>query len=355
MIFNPGLLKMNDGRTVTDTSLWPERRKELLDILSREEYGYMPAKMGETVFNVKDGDDRCCAAFAKHEIYEVSFPTEKGTFSFPFSLITPATEGKHLLFMFMNFTDNLYGRYLPLEEIIANGFALALICYKDVTSDDGDMGNGLSGMYVRPSDGTGYGKISLWAFGISRALDCLTGRNDIDFDNVAVIGHSRLGKTALWCGANDERFKYSISSCSGCGGASFEQIKRKGAETIADMNRNFPFWFCENRQKYADRSLPMPFDQHFLLGAIAPRRVLIGSAIMDNWADPYSEQLCCIASSPAFELSGKGFCGKEEPAVTGDNFDEGRIAYHLRDGCHFLARSDWHIYMDYIKKNINND
>ena len=308
MIYLPDILKTEKGETVTAEN-WQKRRTEILDILSSQEYGYMPSVYGKTVFRTHIIDDEThCSGFVKPEHYDVSFETDKGIFEFPFDLFVPDDGKKHPLFMFMNFNDGIYSRYFPLEEITDRGFAVARIYYGDITSDDEDMSDKLSGMYNRPADGTGYGKISLWAFSISRALDCIIDRDDIDRENIAVIGHSRLGKTALWCGANDERIKYVISNDSGCGGAAYEKTKHEEAETIEDMNRRFPYWFCENRNQYAGNEQTMPFDQHFLLAACAPRNVLVGSAVLDRWADPYSEQISCIAASPAFELFGKGYC-----------------------------------------------
>ena len=170
---------------------------------------------------------------------------------------------------------------------------------------------------------------------------------------MAVCGLSRLGKTALVCGAFDERFKFVYSNNSGCGGAALEQIKHEGAETIAVMNEAFPAWFCENRRKYAGHEDTMPFDQHFLTGLIAPRYAAIGSASLDDWADQYSEQLCAIAASPAWKVCGReGYIGKENPAKIGDVFNDGDVSYHLRDEIHFFGRKDWLVWMDFIKKNL---
>lgn len=350
MKFEPELMIMKNGKKVETADDWKLRREELVDILSAEEYGYMPKACGKTVFVSEPVNDTQCAGHATCEKITATFPTEKGDFTFSFHLTVPTSEGKHPLFVIMNFGDYVYGKYIPLEEIVDNGFAVAKIYYKDITTDDNDMTNGLSGMYSRPTDGTGYGKISLWAFAMSRALDCVIDRPEIDSTKVAAIGHSRLGKTALWCGANDERFTYVISNDSGCGGAAYERTKHANAETIADMNINFPFWFCENRQKYAGHENEMPFDQHFLIAASAPRKVFVGSANLDLWADPYSEQLSCIGAKPAFELSGKKCDIPEEPAKVGDDFQSGDVAYHLREGKHFLSRADWQSYMTYMKK-----
>lgn len=350
MKFYPDLMTDLSGRKITDASMWQGRYGELIDILSREEYGYMPPVFGEVKGEIVKTDDRECAGHGMHEDIVLSFPAEKGEFSFPIRFVYPVNKEKVPVIVYMSFSSALADHYIPLEEIIDRGFAVAEIYYGDITSDDNDMSNGLSGLFTRPDDGTGYGKITIWAYAMSRALDYLLTRDNVDSEKVACQGHSRLGKTALWCGANDHRFRYVISNDSGCGGAAYERTKHEGAETIEDMNRVFPFWFCENRMKYAGKEDTMPFDQHFLIAASAPNNVIVASAHLDDWADPYSEQLSCLGASPAFELFGKGFSGTEEKANVGDNFDEGKVAYHLRDGKHFMSRYDWNLNMDYISK-----
>ena len=227
-----------------------------------------------------------------------------------------------------------------------------MIYYNDVTTDDGAMENGLAGMFTRNNDGTGYGKISLWAYAASRVLDYLETRDEIDMEHAGVIGHSRLGKTALWCGANDTRFKYIVSNDSGCSGAAYERDKHEGAETVKIITNAFPFWFCENFLKYVGHEDERNFDQHFLLAASAPRCVLINSASMDLWADPMSEQESCIGASPAWEVQGlKGYEGPAEQAKVGQAWTDGSIGYLRRDGIHFLSRADWLTAMDFARKH----
>ena len=337
MKFSPDILTLKDGTQADTPEKFALRRAEMLDILAREEYGYIPEFKGEVSAQViKSSDDRICAGHGSLEEITVSFDAEKGRFSFPLKLIMPVGVKNPPLFLLINFRQEIYDKYIPLEEIIDRGFAVAVIYYQDITSDDGDMANGLAGLYTRPTDGTGFGKISLWAFALSRAADYLFTRDDFDKENVAVIGHSRLGKTALWCGANDSRFAYVLSNCSGCGGAAYEKGKRPEAETIEHMNKVFPFWFCENRQKYAGREDEMPFDQHFLIGASAGRRVLVESATEDLWADPQAEERSCMGAKPAFDIAG------------------GEAVHHIRHGKHFLSRNDWNFYMDYISRTINS-
>ncbi len=349
MKFEPELLKFSDGRKVTKEN-WEERREDIVDILSRYEYGYSPKKPDGVKASLVERIDKCAGGHGHIERINLSFTADYGEFTFPVNVCVPNNGKKNPVFVFLNFRPEIYDMYFPLEEIIDNGFALAVIYYQDVSSDDGVMNDKLMGKYGRPVDGTGWGKISAWAWAASRVVDYLETRDDIDSENIAVIGHSRLGKTALWCAAQDTRIKLACSNDSGCAGAAYERVKHEGAETCQIIANIFPYWFCGNYWKFAGEIEKAPFDQHMLLAAIAPRHVCVGSASKDDWADQYSEQLSCIGASPAWKLLGKkGFVGPEEPAAVGDDFNEGDIAYHLRDGIHFLSRNDWKAYMEYFK------
>ena len=353
MEFMPELMRMASGEMVTDAAQWPKRREELKQILSREIFGFAPPVLSPGTGSVREIDAKCCSGHGRLELIDIHAETEKGTFTFPLRLTLPTNvSGKCPVILLINFRPDVYDMYVPLEEIIDHGFAVADICYKEITSDDGDFMSGLAGMFTRPQDQTGFGKITLWAWAASRTLDYLLTRPEIDGDHVAVLGHSRLGKTALWCGAQDERFRYVFSNDSGCAGAALERNHHPGGETTRDIYTRFPYWFCENYGKYLDHPEKMPFDQHFLLAAIAPRFAAVGSSSLDAWADPYNEQLCCIAASPAWQLLDKeGYIGPRHPVQVGQAFHDGEISYHLRDGVHFLGRQDWLEYMEFIRRH----
>ena len=186
----------------------------------------------------------------------------------------------------------------------------------------------------------------MWAWGAQRVLDYAnTIPEKLDLDCVTVCGHSRLGKTALLAGATDERFTFSYSNDSGCSGAAIARGTSEGGERVADICRNFPFWFCENYKNYCNNEDNMPFDQHYLVASIAPRKVLIGSAALDKWADPLSEMLCCVASSDAFNNS---FKYEDRPPQVDDKFFGGDIGYHMRAGLHYFSRLDWLRLIEFI-------
>ncbi len=331
-------------------------REEMLAVLAREEYGKVPARPDSLRFEIReDVIPSFCAGKARYHIVTATATLGEKEFSFPFHVVLPTKAGKHPFFVHINFRPDVPDRYMPTEELVDHGFAVLSFCYKDVTSDDGDMTNGLSGVLFengeRPADGAG--KIAMWAWAAQRVMDYAETRSDVlDLANACVCGHSRLGKTALLAVATDTRFRFAYSNDSGCSGAAV--TRRKQGETVENITATFPFWFCENYKKYSGREESMPFDQHFLIAAIAPRFVCIGSAAEDVWADPESEQLACLAASPAFEAQGlSGFLSADRYADIGECFLDGHIAYHKRAGLHYFSREDWLKCIAFIQRHIS--
>ena len=316
-----------------------QSREEMLDILQREVYGFLPPKPDSVSWTVEeDVVKKFCAGKAVLNKITVTSQMGDRTFSFPCQLAMPTAEGKHPFFVHINFRDAVPDRYMPTEELIDNGFAVFSFCYNDVTGDNGDFSDGLAGVLYggrerKPDDA---GKLAMWAWAAHRIMDYAQTLDRLDMTRAIVCGHSRLGKTALLTAATDRRFTFAYSNDSGCSGAAV--TRQKQGETVKKICDRFPYWFCENYKQYADREGEMPFDQHYLLACIAPRKVLVGSASEDVWADPASEQLCCAAAAPAFP---QGFVCDKFPADTGDEFFLGDIGYHLRRGMHYFSREDW--------------
>ena len=325
-------------------------REEMLGILQREEYGYMP--LSPDCISFSKAPLRNENVFAgKGLLWEITVALKINgkDFSFPVSLMIPEGEGPFPFFVNINFEKNIPNYYFPAEEILDNGFAAFNLYFKDVTADNDDFSDGLAGVIFPEGrkNNTDCGKIAMWAWAAQRCLDYAETEPRLDMKRAAVCGHSRLGKTALVAAATDERFYYAHSNDSGCSGASIARANT--GETVSDICRVFPYWFCENYKKYTDNEYSMPFDQHFLLASIAPRFVTVGSADEDAWADPTGEQLSCFAASPAFEKDGQNGFICDRKAVTGDTFFEGNIGYFLRKGRHFFSREDWNKMFEFIR------
>lgn len=349
----PELMKFKSGNAVKSPEDFFARRDEIKELLQEKVYGYIPKKPDKMTVDVEEKVPNFCAGRAKR--LELTFNLTVGelTRSFKAVSVIPVSEGRHPAFVMMNFSPDCPDKYYPTEEIVDAGFAVFSFYHKDATTDDKDFTTGVAPLFT---DGcrtdAAPGKIAMWAWCAMRVMDYIETLDSIDLDNVAVIGHSRLGKTSLVAGGFDERFKYVISNDSGCSGAAI--TRGKVGETVKVITNVFPFWFCPNYVENAENFLDGGYDQHFLLALSAPRYLMIGSAKEDLWADPESEFLSAYAASEAWRCLGRTglVCGDEIPhakCVLG----EGDVMYQVRYGTHYLSREDWGEYIRFIKEKMN--
>src|SRR5690606_18590422 len=162
----------------------------------------------------------------------------------------------------------------------------------------------------RPGDA--WGTVAAWSWGASRALDALVADERLRGVPLVVVGHSRGGKAALWCGAQDERVALTISNNSGCTGAAL--ACGTTGETVRVINEKFPHWFAQNYHGYADREHALPVDQHALIALMAPRLVYVASASEDANVDPRAEFRACVEAGPVFALHGLAGVGRRRDA-----------------------------------------
>jgi hypothetical protein len=382
----PDPLVMEDGRAVTDAAAWREtRRGEILELFRTQVYGRAPVPERPR-YDVGPSEEALGDRAIRRQVRLLFSPEADGP-RMDLLLFIPKAPGPVPAFLGLNFRGNhtvhpdpgitLSQAWVPdgpgvkhhrsteasrgssasrwpVQSIVSRGYALVTAYYGDIDPDfDDGFQNGVQPLFYRPGqeqpDPDEWGSIAAWAWGLSRALDYLETDPDVDSRRVAVIGHSRLGKTALWAGAEDERFALVISNDSGEGGAALS--RRWYGETVARLNEVFPHWFCDNYNRYSDDVDALPVDQHELLALIAPRPLYVASAIEDRWADPKGEFLSAKAAEPVYALFGLEGLGVDEwpPPDTpvGDT-----IGYHVRSGGHDLTAYDWDQYLDFADRHL---
>lgn len=329
-------------------------KREIIDLLLREEYGYLPERPFSVTAVSESRDTKFCAGKADLEKLILTCRADWGEFSFPVYYVCPNGKTQIPCFIHINFRDLIPDRYQPTEELVDMSYATLTFCYKDITSDDGDFTNGLAGILYpngrRKADDCG--KIGLWAWAAMAVMDYAQTLDELDKSKICVAGHSRLGKTALLAGALDERFYCAFSNDSGCSGAALS--REKSGETIKKITDKFPFWFCESYKKYIDNEDALPFDQHWLIAANLPHKVYVASALGDAWACPENEYLSCVAASEYYEKHGmKGFIHPDRLPNADEYFHDGDIGYHLRKGTHYFSREDWGYYIRFLNRSFD--
>ena len=393
----PDPLVKNDGTVVSTPEMWiEERRPELAALFEHYVYGKAPERPSDVRFEITEENT---VAFSPRE--DGSFPLQ-ATRRQVTVILSEQADGPeiHILmylpkqsavepvpvFAALNFGGNhtvnpdagihLYPQWVQnpetgeiiltqpqdqdrgssarrwaINDILKRGYGLVTAHYGDIDPDYFDnFQNGVHALYPRDDrGGHAWGAISAWAWGLSCIMDYLENNSSIDSSRVIVMGHSRLGKTALWAGAQDKRFSAVISNESGCGGAALS--RRKYGETVETINARFPHWFCTNFKAYNDREDLLPVDQHELIALLAPRPVYIASAVEDRWSDPRGEFLSGKGAHPVYMLLGtNGLPAVSQPPLRHPVM--GQIGYHIRHGVHDVTAYDWEQFMNFTDLHL---
>ncbi|HEX5103679.1 MAG TPA: acetylxylan esterase [Pirellulaceae bacterium] len=388
----PDPLVMRDGTKVESREDWEAKRKpELKALFQHYMYGLIPPKPVRQEFQT--GEPRDCLE-GKATLREITIHSLEPRTGHPLHVLLIAPKGveRPPVFVGMNFCGNhtlLDDPKVPLptgwvrnscvgalneratdkgrgsqkdvwnaDLIVSRGYALATFYSGDVDPDTPDLADGIGPTYFKGTSespaGDDPGTIALWSWGFRRVVDYLTeggGKELVDPQRIAVVGHSRNGKTALLAGAFDERIALIIPHQAGCGGTAPSRTDDPKAESVKRINTSFPHWFCENFVLFNDDVARLPFDQHCLLALCAPRPVLYSNAQDDQWANPNGQFEMLRAAEPVYKLYGvEGLAPDARPEI--GKLVKSRLGYFLREGKHSMSREDWEVFLDYVDANL---
>lgn len=353
----PEILTALSGQKIAGKEMWEKyRRAEIRTILENFVYGVPPVdRPKDMAFSVRETQREQGVLQKKVEF------TFSG-YAMGVDLFIPAEHEKPLpAFIHImhqaeeqacDIDNKLDFPLLPILEIAGRGYGLAVMKTSRLCPDFFSGPRYQEGVFTALDAArrdNSWSIIAAWAWGVSRVMDYLETDGDIDSRRVAVIGHSRGGKAALWAGATDQRLAMVISNESGCTGAAF--TRGKTGEHVKDIN-GATDWFCENYRLYNDDEAMLPIDQHMLLALIAPRPLYVASASEDEWADPDSELLSCRLAGAAYGLYGKTGVLAPETIENDMPYHGGEIAYHRRTGSHALTRFDWRLFLDFADQKL---
>jgi hypothetical protein len=377
----PDVLRMQNGAEVKTAEQWVRKQRPYIYHLFEENvYGRFPPAV-PVHYRIRELDRNALGGRAiRKQVRLFLNPADTTVYADILLYLPKNKKGPAPVFLGLNFSGNattindpsvfLSGRFMfpgyrarntnasrgtkssrwPVKEILSSGIGIVTACYSDFEEDRPEgwktgIRTTLAGLLkAKPEE---WGAVGAWAWGLSRIMDYLETDKDIDGEKVAVMGLSRLGKTALWAGASDTRFGIVISNESGEGGAAL--ARRWYGETVKKINTSFPWWFAGRYKTYNDAVNALPVDQHELLALIAPRPLYVASADNDQWSDPKGEFLSAVHAAPVYALFGKQGLGTDKmPAV---NHPVGhRIAYHIRTGKHDITLYDWEQYIRFAKE-----
>lgn len=374
----PDPLVMHSGERVTSAKKWiTERRGEILKFYENEIYGRVPANAPKVTWQVTETDPKAREgkAIMKRVVGTMGErpdgPRMNLTVYLPVTAKKPAPLLLSLSFAFGAGRGGQapakgqgaaaargrgpLGGFDSVGEVLSRGWGYATLGYSDIQPDRADRWTeGVAGLALgkgqtRPAPDE-WGTISAWAWGISRSIDYFETDPAVNAKQVAITGVSRLGKTVLWAGAQDERVAAVFSVVSGEMGASL--IRRDWGETLDDMAQNFPWQFAGNFQKWVGKWNELPVDQHMLIALCAPRPVYVNGGLTDQWSDPKGEFLALVAAGPVYRLLGAKDLGATDLPPLDKPVTSGDLAFHYHSSGHTAVPADWKAFLDFAERHF---
>ena len=354
----PNPLERADGALVSSPQEWPVRRAEIMELFRTHMFGRRPPAPQALDFKLIAEDPAALGGAATLRRIDIISRQDRRTHRFELILFVPnAVKTPAPAFLLINNrpsenidpTRETKSPFWPVEAMITRGYAIAAFGYGQLAPDDPKtFRDGVIRLFegetdARPAD-AGMA-LAAWGWGASRAMDYFQTDPRIDAKRVAVVGHSRGGKAALWAGAEDDRFALVVSNGSGCGGAALS--RRRLGETVAIINDKFPHWFCDNFKRFNHRENELPFDQHMLIALMAPRAVYVASGSEDLWADPRGEFLALAGASGVYGLWGLTPIAPDDMPPVNRPVTAALRGYHIHEGPHNLTEWDWMRFADF--------
>jgi hypothetical protein len=368
----PRLLVTAEGKRVTTSEEWRDvRRPQILSLFSNLVYGCVPEPESpiKTVFKVRKTDPKFMNGKATRKDVQIRISNDKGAVEMLVLVFVPNKANKPVPAFMKHSFNNTKSRDFdahptrsgrlrngwPLGEFFDRGYGFVAVYQQDLVGhNEVEFLRGIHRLFYRKGQSfpqaNEWGVLSAVAWGAMRAMDYLETDNDVDHNRVAIMGHSKMGKAALWTAAQDERFALAISAQSGCAGAAL--WRRRSGETLEKMVTRFPYWLCRNAWKFVNNEEDLPVDQHMLLACIAPRPVYVHSGVEDTWADGRGEYLSAYHASEVYRLLGKKGLSSESSPPVGEAIIESDVGYHIRKGGHSIEMYDWQRFLDFADYHL---
>jgi dienelactone hydrolase len=383
----PDPLVMLDGTRIATKEDWVQKRRpELKNLFQHYMYGYFPPRPEKMDFQVGRVDPKALGGKATLKEITIAFGPP-GTPKMQVLLFIPnKRQGPAPVFLGMNFNGNhtvvadpkvpLPVTWVPknakgakdnrasedsrgsqidvwaIEQTIDRGYAVATVYCGDVDPDRADVREGIQPHLRKEGTKSGphdWGTIAAWAWGLQRVVDYLVTDADIDAGRIIIVGHSRLGKTALLAAAFDERVAIAIPLQAGCGGTA--PSRGTVGESVKRINTSFPHWFNGAFKEFNEQPDRLPFDQHCLIALMAPRPVLLANAAQDTWANPAGQFEVLEAADPVYRLLGAGGLDVKKMPAQG-KLVASTLGYYIRAGKHSMTRADWRVFADFADKHL---